>query len=105
MNRSNQKELKVHSPIKGWCAALEDNPDPVFRGRILGDGVSIDPTEGAVHAPFDGEVLTVPKSLHAVNLRADNGAEFLIHIGVDTVAMAGDGFQVFSSMWIWLTHV
>lgn len=93
MNRSNQEGLKVHSPLKGWCASLDDNPDPVFRDRILGDGVSIDPTRGQVHAPFSGEVLTVPESLHAVNLRADNGAEFLIHIGVDTVAMAGDGFQ------------
>jgi phosphoenolpyruvate-protein phosphotransferase len=93
MNKSDQKAVKVHSPIKGWCAPLIDNPDPVFRDRLLGDGVSIDPTYGKVHAPFDGEVLTVPESLHAVNLRADNGAEFLIHIGVDTVAMAGDGFE------------
>jgi len=93
MIKSNQEALKVHSPIKGWCATLEDNPDPVFRGRVLGDGVSIDPTEGKVHAPFGGEVLNVPKTLHAVNLRADNGAKFLIHIGVDTVAMAGEGFK------------
>ena len=93
MNKSNQEVLKVRSPLKGWCAALSDNPDPVFRDRILGDGVSIDPTEGKVHAPFSGEVLTVPESRHAINLRADNGAEFLIHIGVDTVTMAGDGFK------------
>ena len=93
MNKSHQEELKVHSPIKGWCASLNDNPDPVFRDRVLGDGVSIDPTQGKVHAPFAGEVLSVPESLHAVNLRADNGAEFLIHIGVDTVAMKGDGFE------------
>jgi len=93
MNDSNQGPLKVYSPLKGWCAALDDNPDPVFRDRILGDGVSIDPTEGKVHAPFSGEVLTVPASRHAINLRADNGAEFLIHIGVDSVAMNGEGFE------------
>jgi phosphocarrier protein FPr/phosphocarrier protein len=93
MNSSNLETLKVYSPLKGWCATLDDNPDPVFRDRILGDGVSIDPTEGKVHAPFGGEIVTVPESRHAVNLRADNGAEFLIHIGVDTVGMAGDGFE------------
>jgi phosphocarrier protein FPr/phosphocarrier protein len=88
-----QDVLTVRSPLSGWCATLEDNPDPVFRDRILGDGISIDPTEGKVCAPFDGEVLTVPESRHAINLRAENGAEFLIHVGVDTVGMAGDGFE------------
>ena len=85
--------LKVSSPLSGWCASLEDSPDPVFRGRMLGDGVSIDPTAGELRAPFDAEVVTVPESRHAVNLRADNGAEFLIHVGIDTVDMGGDGFE------------
>ncbi len=93
MTTEKSDSLKVLSPFNGWCAALEDNPDPVFRDRILGDGVSIDPTQGSAHAPFDGEVLSLPESRHAINLRADNGAEFLIHIGVDTVGMAGNGFQ------------
>jgi len=74
---SEQKVLKVGSPLSGWCASLDDSPDPVFSGRLLGDGVSIDPAAGEVRAPFDGEVLTVPESRHAINLRADNGAEFL----------------------------
>lgn len=85
--------LKIGSPLCGWCAPLDDSPDPVFRGRILGDGVSIDPTVGEVRAPFDGEVLTVPESRHAINLKADNGAEFLIHVGIDTVSMGGEGFE------------
>jgi phosphocarrier protein FPr/phosphocarrier protein len=93
MTTENNEVLKVLAPLSGWCASLDDNPDPVFRGRILGDGVSIDPTEGRVLAPFDAEVLTVPESRHAINLRADNGAEFLIHVGVDTVGMAGSGFE------------
>lgn len=84
--------LIISSPFSGWCAPLDDSPDRVFRDRILGDGVSIDPTEGELRAPFDGEVLTVPDSRHAVNLRASNGAEFLIHVGIDSVKMAGDGF-------------
>lgn len=85
--------LIVASPLQGWCASLDDSPDPVFRGRMLGDGVSIDPTAGEVRAPFDAEVVTLPESRHAVNLRADNGAEFLIHVGIDTVNLRGDGFE------------
>ena len=85
--------LQVLSPLRGWSATLDDNPDEVFRSRMLGDGASIDPLAGEVHAPFDGTVLTVPGSRHAINLRADMGAEFLIHVGVDTVAMAGEGFE------------
>jgi phosphocarrier protein FPr/phosphocarrier protein len=92
MNDSMQDTLIVLSPLSGWCATLDDSPDPVFRDRILGEGVSIDPTRGEIHAPFDGEVLTVPDSRHAINLRAGNGAEFLIHVGIDSVQMAGDGF-------------
>jgi phosphoenolpyruvate-protein phosphotransferase len=88
-----QDRLRVSSPLKGWCATLDDSPDPVFRDRILGEGVSIDPTVGEIHAPFDGEVLTVPDSRHAINLRASNGAEFLIHVGIDSVRMAGEGFE------------
>jgi len=84
--------LIISSPLSGWCATLEDSPDPVFSGRILGEGVSIDPTVGEIHAPFEGEVLTVPDSRHAMNLRASNGAEFLIHVGIDSVKMAGEGF-------------
>jgi len=90
---SEQKVLKVGSPLSGWCASLDDSPDPVFSGRLLGDGVSIDPAAGEVRAPFDGEVLTVPESRHAINLRADNGAEFLVHVGIDSVGLAGDGFE------------
>jgi phosphocarrier protein FPr/phosphocarrier protein len=84
--------LQVVAPLGGWCATLDDCPDPVFSGRVLGDGVSIDPTDNVVRAPFDGVVVTVPTSRHAVNLRADNGAEFLIHVGIDTVGLGGEGF-------------
>ena len=92
MNGKNQV-LQVGSPLSGWCASLDDSPDPVFSGRVLGDGVSIDPAVGELRAPFDGEVLTVPESRHAINLKADNGAEFLVHVGIDSVTMAGDGFK------------
>ena len=85
--------LTLVSPLAGWCASLDDSPDPVFSGRILGDGVSIDPTSGDVFAPCDATVSSVAKSGHAVNLTAGNGAELLLHVGIDTVKLAGEGFE------------
>ena len=85
--------LTLVSPLAGWCASLDDSPDPVFSGRILGDGVSIDPTSGDVFAPCDATVSSVTKSGHAVNLTAGNGAELLIHVGIDTVKLDGEGFE------------
>ena len=92
MSIGDDGTVQVLAPVGGWCATLEDSPDPVFSGRVLGDGVSIDPTDNVVRAPFGAEVVTVPETRHAVNLRADNGAEVLIHVGIDTVGLGGEGF-------------
>jgi phosphoenolpyruvate-protein phosphotransferase len=86
--------LTLVSPLRGWCAPLDETPDAVFAQRLLGDGVAIDPTEGVLHAPCDGEVISVAAAGHAVALRAANGAEILLHVGIDTVALGGEGFKV-----------
>lgn len=85
--------LKLSSPLRGWCASLDEAPDEVFAQRFLGDGVAIDPTGDTLHAPCDGEIVSVATSKHAVALRADNGAEILLHLGIDTVALGGNGFE------------
>lgn len=85
--------LTLHSPLQGWCAPLDETPDEVFAQRLLGDGVAIDPTSDTLHAPCDGEIVSVATSKHAVALRAENGAEILLHVGVDTVALGGRGFE------------
>ena len=85
--------LKLHSPLRGWCAPLDETPDEVFAQRLLGDGVAIDPTGDTLHAPCDGEVVSVATSKHAVAVRAENGAEILLHVGIDTVALGGNGFE------------
>jgi phosphocarrier protein FPr/phosphocarrier protein len=82
--------LTLVAPIKGWVAPLDEVPDPVFAERILGDGLAIDPTGDTVHAPCDGVIASVAR--HAVTLRAPNGAEILIHVGLETVALQGQGF-------------
>ena len=89
--------LTLVSPLRGWCAPLDETPDAVFAQRLLGDGVAIDPTEGVLHAPCDGEVISVAAAGHAVALRAANGAEILLHVGIDTVALGGEGFKVLVS--------
>ena len=86
--------LTLVSPLRGWCAPLDETPDAVFAQRLLGDGVAIDPTEGVLCAPCDGEVISVAAASHAVALRAANGAEILLHVGIDTVALGGEGFKV-----------
>jgi phosphoenolpyruvate-protein phosphotransferase len=85
--------LKLHSPLRGWCAPLAETPDEVFAQRFLGDGVAIDPTGDTLYAPCDGEIVSVATSRHAVAIRADNGAEILLHVGIDTVALGGNGFE------------
>ncbi len=82
--------LVLVSPMKGWIGPLDEVPDPVFAERLLGDGVAVDPTGNTVYAPCDGMIMTSAK--HAVTLRATCGAEILIHVGLETVALAGEGF-------------
>ncbi len=81
------------APLNGWASTLDEVPDPVFSGKVMGDGLAIDPTSGTLCAPCDGEVITLHAAKHAVTLRAANGAEILLHIGCDTVALDGDGFE------------
>ncbi len=85
-------KLCLQAPIGGWLVSIADVPDPVFSGRILGDGFAIDPTDATLRAPFAGVVTSVHRAHHAVTLRAEDGAEVLMHIGLDTVALKGDGF-------------
>lgn len=85
--------LRILAPFDGWCDALDAVPDPVFAQRMLGDGLAIDPTGAVVLAPCAGEIVTLPASAHAVSIRAADGVDVLIHVGIDTVALGGRGFE------------
>ncbi|MEA3149598.1 MAG: multiphosphoryl transfer protein, partial [Gammaproteobacteria bacterium] len=85
--------LNIIAPFDGWCAPLDEVPDAVFAGRLLGDGLAVDPTSGIVTAPCDGEIVTLPASAHAVSIRSPHGLDVLIHIGIDTVQLGGRGFD------------
>ena len=85
----------VTAPLSGRVIPMEEIPDQVFSQGILGEGVGIEPTGNVVVAPADATVCSVIEdSRHAVGLTLDNGAELLIHVGLDTVSMNGDGFQL-----------
>jgi phosphocarrier protein FPr/phosphocarrier protein len=85
--------VAILAPFDGWCTGIEEVPDPVFSGRMLGDGVAIDPISGIVLAPCTGEVVTLPATAHAVTIRTPGGADVLVHIGIDTVQLGGRGFE------------
>ena len=86
-------EIVLHAPFAGWLSAIEEVDDPVFATRMLGDGLAIDPVEDMLRAPADAVVVSVAESAHAVTLRLGNGAELLLHIGLDTVTLHGAGFR------------
>jgi len=83
---------KVFSPVSGECLSLDDTPDEVFSHRILGDGAAVVPSDGRVVSPVDGVVTSVADTLHAYGFTADSGIEVLVHIGLESVALKGEGF-------------
>ena len=87
----------IRSPMTGTVIPLEEVPDEAFAGAMMGDGAAIVPTDGIVQAPADGEVTFVFPTKHAVGFRTDVGHEMLIHVGIDTVSLSGDGFEAFVS--------
>ncbi|MBR6401504.1 MAG: PTS glucose transporter subunit IIA [Firmicutes bacterium] len=82
----------VYSPLKGKAIAMTEVPDDTFAAEVLGLGAAVEPSEGKVVAPADGEVSTLFETKHAIGLTLDNGMEMLIHIGINTVELGGEGF-------------
>jgi phosphoenolpyruvate-protein phosphotransferase len=91
---NNNKELTLSAPLSGPVLTLAKVPDPVFASGAMGDGIAIDPLNDTLHAPCAGVVVHVARTGHAVTLRADNGAELLLHLGLDTVELQGEGFSM-----------
>ncbi|BBZ77634.1 PTS beta-glucoside transporter subunit EIIBCA [Mycolicibacterium anyangense] len=86
--------IDVPSPLAGTVVPLADVPDPVFSKGTMGPGVAVEPSGDTVYAPGAGVVVAVPASGHAFGLVLDGGIELLIHVGIDTVALKGEGFDV-----------
>ena len=84
--------LKLVAPITGKLISLSEIPDPVFSQGMMGTGFGIEPTEGKVVSPVNGKVISVFPTKHAVTLQAEDGTEILIHFGLDTTLLKGEGF-------------
>ncbi|SAL14243.1 phosphoenolpyruvate--protein phosphotransferase [Caballeronia peredens] len=84
--------IELMAPLSGVMVPLEDVPDPVFAQKMVGDGVSLDPTSDVLLAPLPGKVTQLHRAAHAVTITSDNGLQVLIHIGLDTVMLRGEGF-------------
>lgn len=92
-NKNALQDETIISPIVGQAVALSDVDDPVFSSGAMGRGIAIKPSEGVVYAPADAEVTIAFATGHAYGLKTANGAEILIHVGIDTVSMGGEGFD------------
>ena len=90
--RKKEKNNVIGSPVKGKAVPLKEVSDPTFAEEMLGKGAAVIPEDGKFYAPADGEIGMVFDTLHAVSMTTDFGAEILIHIGLDTVKMQGEGF-------------
>ena len=92
-NQASKREILL-APLTGKVVALEKVPDQTFSEKMMGDGLAIEPTDGKVVAPVDGEVVVTFPTKHAVGLKTASGIELLIHVGLETVHMDGEGFDM-----------
>ncbi|MGB0360497.1 MAG: PTS sugar transporter subunit IIA, partial [Endozoicomonas sp.] len=90
--------LYLVAPLSGTLRSIEESIDPVFSGRLIGDGITIDPEDSLVLAPCDGTISQLHDAKHAIAIKTDSGLEVLIHVGVDTVILKGDGFEAYASI-------
>lgn len=93
MSSKTETGLKaILAPLSGQAIPLEQVPDDVFSQKILGDGIAIIPIDGKIYAPVDGEIATVAETLHAYGFTSEDGLEILVHVGLDSVKLKGEGF-------------
>jgi PTS system glucose-specific IIA component len=92
MHQRKTEEV-IYSPLSGRVLPIEEVPDPIFSKNMAGMGVAIDPEDGKVSSPLNGEVIHLFQTKHALWIRADSGLDLLIHIGLDTVCLNGEGFH------------
>ena len=95
MSSEKEKDLSViYAPLTGKAVPLAQVPDPVFSGKVLGDGVAIIPEDGKIVSPVDGEVESVAETGHAYGFSTEDGLELLVHVGLETVSLKGECFKV-----------
>lgn len=95
MEKKNRVQIiQITAPVSGKVVALEDVPDPVFSGKMMGDGCAIIPSDGKIYSPVDGTVASVAPTKHAIGFTDTNGVDILVHFGLETVGLNGEPFNV-----------
>lgn len=93
-NKTAEGKIKTYAPADGRVVELEEVSDPVFSGKLMGDGYALRPTAKDIYAPVAGEVVMVANTNHAIGIKTEEGLEVLVHMGIDTVALEGQGFDI-----------
>ncbi|MUV36394.1 Lactose permease [Lentibacillus sp. JNUCC-1] len=83
----------IYTPVNGEIIPITEVPDPVFSEKMMGDGIAIIPSDGRFTAPADGEIVQIPETKHAYGIRTTDNVEILVHIGLETVGLKGQGFK------------
>lgn len=90
------RSIVVTAPFSGTLVPLSEVPDETFASGVLGEGIAIEPSDGLFCSPVDGTVETIAETKHAIGFAADNGLEILVHVGLETVSLNGEGFGSWS---------
>ncbi|GMQ58063.1 PTS glucose transporter subunit IIA [Vallitalea sediminicola] len=88
-----QKDTLIYTPARGKVVELDKVPDEVFASRMIGDGIAILPYDGIIKAPCDGKIIQIFPTNHAIGIKSKEGLEILIHMGIDTVELKGEGYE------------
>lgn len=94
--KEERQDVSILAPVSGELLSLEEVPDPVFSQKMMGDGIAIRPSNGEIVSPVDGKIIQLFPTKHAIGLVAENGVEILIHIGLETVELEGEGFTAYT---------
>ena len=89
-----KKTETLNAPVSGKVIPITEVQDEVFSQKMMGDGFAVCPTDGIIYSPADGEIVQAFKTKHAIVLRTEHGIELLLHVGVDTVELKGDGLTI-----------
>jgi PTS system glucose-specific IIA component len=87
-----KKEETLFAPLNGKVVDIEQVPDPTFSQKLMGEGIAIEPADGTVVSPVNGEIIQFFHTKHAIGIRSETGLEILIHVGLETVMLNGEGF-------------
>ncbi|CQR46313.1 Glucose-specific phosphotransferase enzyme IIA component [Paraliobacillus sp. PM-2] len=93
-NLFKKSGLDIYSPSNGQIVPIEEVPDPVFSQKMMGEGVAVSPNGGDITAPVEGKIVQVAPTKHAIGIQTNDGTEILIHVGLETVSLKGEGFNV-----------